>query len=119
MPRGVLDVNRGSRASGALASTQRNALVVALSVFTVVFVVGCVVIHELVVHGHPGAFALFPAIGMGYLAACIPLGVLWANPEDAPEGCNVLKPKDFMSLCARTYGAFARSKSGKIEGKDL
>ena len=119
MPRGVLDVNRGSRASGALAPEQRNALVVALCVFTVGFVFGCVVVHELVVHGHPGAFALFPVIGMAYLAACVPLGVLWANPEDAPEGCNALKPKDFINLCKRTYGAFAASKTGKIEGKDL
>ena len=34
-----------------------------------------VLAHELIIHGHPGAFALFPTVGALYLLASVPLAV--------------------------------------------
>ena len=120
MPRGVLDVSRdgaggGSRCPPALA---RNVALAFLAL-TVAFVVGCVLAHELIIHGHPGAFALFPTVGALYLLASVPLAVVYTNPSDVRAGLNPLVPSDYAWLFRRTYSAFASSTDGKVRGKDL
>lgn len=120
MPRGVLDVSRdgagaGPRCPPALA---RNVALAFLAL-TVAFVVGCVLAHELIIHGHPGAFALFPTVGALYLLASVPLAVVYTNPSDVRAGLNPLVPSDYAWLFRRTYSAFASSTDGKVRGKDL
>ena len=80
---------------------------------------GCALAHELIIHGHPGAFALFPTVGALYLLASVPLAVVYTNPSDVRAGLNPLVPSDYAWLFRRTYSTFASSTDGKVRGKDL
>ena len=121
MPRGVLDVARDGRGAGARAPPPAlaRALATTFVVVTAIFALGCFLVHEAMVAGYATAFALFPALGFGYLALSVPLAVCYANPDDVRRDLNPMNGRDYAWLLGRTYGAFAQSKDGKVRGKDL
>ena len=60
----------------------------------------------------------FIALGAAWLAACVPLGVCVAYPEDLRRGVNPLRPSGFVEVARATYRAAAAGR-GKVRGKDL
>jgi len=120
MPRGVLDVARGDRARAPLATgALARSIYVAFACATLVFAAGCAFAHAHVSRGHPLAFALFPTLGVAYLAACVPLAVAYTNPDDVRADARATRPRDYAWLFRRTWGAFRDADDGKVRGKDL
>uniref|UniRef100_A0A7S0PR18 Uncharacterized protein n=1 Tax=Ostreococcus mediterraneus TaxID=1486918 RepID=A0A7S0PR18_9CHLO len=118
MSRGVLDVRRDGAAAKASRETQIRAAC-ALVVVTLAFAAACVVAHDASLRGHHlAAHLAFPALGACWLAACVPLGVCVAYPEDLRRGVNPLRVRDFVEVVRATYAAAGRGR-GKVRGKDL
>jgi len=119
MPRGVLDVARGRARARVATGDLARSIVAAFACATLAFAVGCALAHAEVARGRHVAFALFPTLGVAYLAACVPLAVAYTNPEDVRAGLNALRPSDYAWLFRRTWGAFRDAEDGKVRGKDL
>ena len=117
MPRGVLDVRRDAPLASSLATRAR--AFIALGVVTAAFLRACALAHDASLRGyHALAHCAFPALGAAWLAACVPLGVCAAYPEDLRRGVNPLRVSGFVEVARATYRAAATGR-GKVSGKDL